>query len=144
MENHLPTLDDLRAFLKTQQLCVVSTLAADGRPMGAMVAFSEDDQLHLMIGTSVRSRKYANLSHDPRIAVTVSDPAQRLTMQYEGRVRQLEGEELARRQEAHYAKLPGSLPFKDLPDQAFFTIEPVHIQFSDVGQKPWTVAKFDF
>ena len=109
-----------------------------------MVAFSETADFHLMIGTSVSSRKYANLVRDPRIAVTVSDPDRRLTMQYEGRVRQLEGEELAQRQGAHYAKLPQSLPFKDLPDQAFFSIEPVHIQFSDVGQKPWVVARFDF
>jgi uncharacterized protein YhbP (UPF0306 family) len=128
-------------FLQTQQLCVIATLGSEGQPQAATAAFSQTDRLELMIGTSATSRKCANIARDPRVAVTVTDPERRLTLQYEGRARRLEGEELAARQKGHYAKLPELLPLKDLPDQAFFTIEPVFIKFSDVSTWPWRVVE---
>src|SRR3954462_2434045 len=96
--NWQPTKGDLLAFLATQNLCAIATIDDQGWPSVARVAFSENHALELMIGTAMTSRKYANLDRNPRVAIEVTDPEPRLTMQYQGRARQLAGRELRERE----------------------------------------------
>jgi hypothetical protein len=136
-----PSATQVRDFLHGFELCVVATLGKDGRPQTATVAFSENDALQLVIGTSVHSRKSDNLERDSRLAMTVTDPDQRYTVQYEGIARRLSSVEMLSFHDQHYGKLPGSLPFKDLPDQAFFLITPTYVRFSDCSIHPWLLTE---
>lgn len=142
MKGWAPTKEELREFLSRQQLCVVSTIGPDGAPQSATVAFSENGDLQLIIGTSLSSRKYANLQRDPHIAVNVTDAENRLTVQYQGTAKVLSKEEFQARETEHFIKLPGSLPFKDLPDQVYFLITPTWIRFSDCNPHPWQITEF--
>ena len=139
-----PTKQELKEFLGRYQNCVISSLGPDGEPQAANVAFSENDALELIIGTSVSSRKYANIVRDPRVAVTVTDTDDRLTVQYQGTAEVLSKAEFMARQTDHFIKLPGSLPFKDLPDQVYFLIKPTWIRFSDCNPHPWVITEFEF
>lgn len=144
MQGWAPTKNELQQFLHQHQHCVVSTLGPDGAPQGATVAFSENSQLNLIIGTSTSSRKYANLRRDPRIAITITNPEKRFTVQYQGAAHTLTPKEFAAHEKGHFAKLPGSLPFKDVPDQAYLLITPSLIRFSDCSVFPWLVTEFQF
>jgi hypothetical protein len=139
-----PSKIEVIGFLNAHELCVLSTLGADNEPQGATVAFSENDKLELMVGTSLDSRKYANMVSRPRVAVTITDVEKRLTVQYQGVAHLLNPLELTERESAHYTKLPASLPFKNLPDQAFFVIYPIQVRFSDCNPTPWLVTSFTF
>src|SRR5690348_6112108 len=91
-EGWKPTKTEVAAWLNTLPLGVVSTLGSDGQPQAATVAFSETDELCLVIGTSETSRKARNIERDARVAYTATDPDKRYTFQLEGTARKLTDE----------------------------------------------------
>ena len=73
----MATRDDveqqLRRLLDTQALAVVAT-SSDGHPYGSLVAFAVTDDLQqIVFATSRSTRKFGNLSQNPRVAVVVDD-----------------------------------------------------------------------
>jgi hypothetical protein len=139
-----PSLVEVAAFLNTQQLGRVATLGPDGQPQIANVAFSQNDQLELLIGTSELSRKARNINHDSRVAFEATDPDKRYTVQFEGHAKLLTRGEFEERAAAHFEKLPGSLPFKDIQGQAYFLLQPTWARFSDCTVYPWAATEFTF
>jgi pyridoxine/pyridoxamine 5'-phosphate oxidase len=139
-----PKAAEAARFMNDFPLCVLSTGNSAGWPIGSTVAFSARDDLELMFGTSRDSRKFANIELNPQVSVTVTDENRRLTVQYQGLARQLSAKEYAARREAHYAKLPQSLPFEGSPGQAFFTITPVAVRMTDCNPTPWVVTELLF
>lgn len=62
-------LGDIRGILDDQRFAVLSS-HADGQPYASLVAFAADDDLRRIIFCTPRAtRKYANLSSDPRAAM---------------------------------------------------------------------------
>lgn len=62
---------DLEALFSTEPLAVLST-QNEGQPYGSLVAFaSSEDLKELYFATTRATRKYANLSSDPRVAMLV-------------------------------------------------------------------------
>ncbi|HMH69945.1 MAG TPA: pyridoxamine 5'-phosphate oxidase family protein [Candidatus Saccharimonadales bacterium] len=122
----------------------IATVGPNGQPQAANVAFSQNDQLELIIGTSATSRKALNIDRDLRVAYEVTDPDRRYTVQFEGIAHRLSSDEFAEREATHFAKLPGSLPFKDIKGQVYFLLQPTWVRFSDCGVHPWAVTEFQF
>jgi len=139
-----PTMEEVADFLDTQQLGTLATLGPNGQPQAARVAFSQNRQLELIIGTDEHSRKALNIEADPRVAYEVTDSQKRYTFQFEGMARRLSSEEFEPRAEEHFRKLPGSLPFKDIEGQVYFLLEPVWARFSDCNPHPWVLTEFRF
>lgn len=141
-EGWRPSREELSDFLRTQSFCVFSSVDANGAPQGATVAFSETHDGDFIIGTSVSSRKSANVDGNPHVALTVTDSVRRYTVQMEGIARKLSAEEFAEYADVHYEQLPASRPFKDAPGQVHILISPTHIRFSDCSTYPWVLTDF--
>jgi uncharacterized pyridoxamine 5'-phosphate oxidase family protein len=139
-----PTMSEVAGFLNEQQLGRVATLGPEGQPQVANVAFSQNDMLELIIGTSGVSRKARNIGRDRRVAFESTDSDKRYTLQFEGRAKKLTREEFEKRAAAHFEKLPGSLPFKDIEGQVYFLLEPTWVRFSDCTVYPWAATEFTF
>ena len=137
-----PTRAELYSWLEEQILCVVATQGEGGYPNVATVAFSQTKDLSFIIITDRSSRKAVNITKNPRVAMTITNEDERHTLQLEGDARQLSWEEFDLYSEHHYKKLPFSLPFKDIPGQTPFLIEPVRMKFSDVSVRPWEVTEY--
>lgn len=139
----LPTHADLTEFLDNQVLCTISSIGEGGYPNAASVAFSSNDDLEFVVGTSTLSRKAANFARDSKVALTVTDAEKRWTVQLEGDVRPIDWDEFETKySDKHYDKLPFSLPFKDLPDQTNYLIVPVHLKLTEADIIPWRVTEF--
>jgi pyridoxine/pyridoxamine 5'-phosphate oxidase len=130
-------------FLKQHEECVLATVHANGAPQAATVGFSENEKLQLVFGTFSASRKFANLQHDQRVAVVVGFRGD-ITLQYEGRVRQLAGDELEERLQAHFVKLPGAVRYKSEPGQVYFSIEPTWVRLINYSVHPWDIKELRF
>ncbi|MFF7655549.1 pyridoxamine 5'-phosphate oxidase family protein [Streptomyces sp. NPDC007983] len=63
---------ELDAFLTEQRTCRVATVSADGRPHISALWFAWDGTA-LWLYSLTRSRRWAELSGDPRLAVIVDD-----------------------------------------------------------------------
>ena len=130
----------IKDFLHKHELCVISTIDDKGNPGSAVVGFSENDSLELMIGTDSESRKYHNILKRPKVSVVVGwDDG--ITVQYEGEARLLEGDELSEYQKNHFAKMPDAEKYKDLPTEVYFAISPKWIRYTDCTKEPWEVKE---
>lgn len=66
------TSAELDAFLREQRTCRVATVSPDGRPHVGALWFAWDGT-SLWLYSLIRSRRWADLRRDPRVAVVVDD-----------------------------------------------------------------------
>ncbi|WP_327699721.1 pyridoxamine 5'-phosphate oxidase family protein [Streptomyces sp. NBC_00459] len=64
------TPEELDEFLATQRMCRVATVSHDGAPHVSALWFAWDGT-SLWLYSIVRSKRWADLRHDPRVAVVV-------------------------------------------------------------------------
>lgn len=71
-------------FLTKQPVGVLSTASSNGEPWGSTVVFAVDEELNFYFMTRANTRKYENISANPQVAFTVTDPAGQKTVQAAG------------------------------------------------------------
>jgi general stress protein 26 len=124
--------DSILDFMTNHSLCVISTVGQDAKPESAIVGFSHTERLELIIGTSNKSRKYANLFQNPHVAVVIGD--EKGEVQYEGSVVILPNDDYKNMvEEAHINKLPGAAEYRENPDQVYLKVQPSWIRFLKHG-----------
>jgi len=96
-----------------------------------------------MIGTSSGNRKLQNILQNPKVSVVIGWDDW-VTVQYEGSARVLAGEELARYQKTHFAKLPSAEKYSVQPDERYIAIRPHWLRYTDCNQEPWAVTELHF
>ena len=69
---HLPP--ELLALLKQPSTCYIATTMPDGSPQVTQV-WCDTDGEHILVNTVEGHQKARNIARDPRVALTVSDPA---------------------------------------------------------------------
>jgi general stress protein 26 len=85
MNHEIESLVSALASLK-QELGVISTIHADGKPEAAVVYFSSDENMNIYFTTRAGTRKYKNLLQNPHAAFVVYSENPPKTMQIEGTV----------------------------------------------------------
>lgn len=92
------TIDaDLKTFASGRNFAALTTLMPDGQPQTQLMWVHADDD-HVLINTEVGRQKYRNIERDPRVTVTVFDPASPYRyVEVRGRVTGTVGGEEARR-----------------------------------------------
>lgn len=138
------SLQDIEKFLNSQSFGRIATIDASGQVQIANVGFSQNEKLELLIGTSEVSRKSNNIEHNSVVAFEATDTEKRITVQYHGRARKLTRDEFELRSAAHFKKLPGSLPFKDIQGQVYILIAPTWVRYSDCNGYPWKIFEHEF
>jgi pyridoxine/pyridoxamine 5'-phosphate oxidase len=134
---------DLIAFLRAQKWAVVSSVSRDGGPQSAVVGVAVTDELELVFDTLGSTRKAANLSIDPRIAVVMGwDEAQ--TVQLEGVADQPTGDALERLQRAYFARFPDGPTRLAWPGITYFRVRPTWARYSDFRGAAPVIVEFAF
>lgn len=72
-------------FLRAHPLAALSTINEDGTPHAAPIYVYADDDLTFYFIAETSTRKFTNLKHQPRVALTVADDEQQTTVQVTGR-----------------------------------------------------------
>jgi nitroimidazol reductase NimA-like FMN-containing flavoprotein (pyridoxamine 5'-phosphate oxidase superfamily) len=122
--------DEMLKYLNERELCVISSINSTGAPESAYVGYSSNQGPEIIIGTSSKTRKYANLLKDQRVSIVVADFVGEV--QYEGLATEITEEqydELVKSGE--FKKLPGSDKYREDPTQVWFKISPVWARFMD-------------
>ena len=123
---------DLKQLFTTQPLAVLST-QNEGQPYGSLVAFaSSEDLKELYFATTRATRKYANLSSDPRVAMLVdsrsnevSDFRWAMAVTATGKAEEVEGQEKEKVLRTYLAKHPHLDDFVSSPSCALLKIRVV-------------------
>jgi hypothetical protein len=125
---------ELLAYLRSQRLGVLGTLAPSGDPQAALIGYAVTPDFELLFDTLQTTRKYRNMMAHPRVSFTVSNTAghgDERTAQYEGIAEELTGEPLARLQPLYFATWPDCIAHKQWPHITWFVIRPRWIRYSD-------------
>lgn len=75
----------IHGFLKSCPVGVLSTVAVDGNPHGAVIYFTIDEDFVVSFVTKVQTRKYDNLAHNNQVTLTVFDQQTQTTAQIIGK-----------------------------------------------------------
>jgi len=124
--------------------CVASTLGPNGNPQSALVGFSEDKDLGIVIGTYRDSRKLQNILKNPQIAIVIADEQRKLEIQYEGLASIVTISELGSRLDEHFHKLPAAKKRLNDPNQAWIKVAPIWVRFVDASQSPIKYEEMSF
>lgn len=135
-------LDKILAFIKKNNLAVISTVSEDGTPQSAVVEFGELDDLTIIVDMLMSSRKYKNLQQNPKVALVIGWD-DNITVQIQADAQKLTGEELERAQKSYFAKNPRAEKWATKPDIAFYAFKPYWLRYSDLNQDPWFVKEFN-
>jgi PPOX class probable F420-dependent enzyme len=66
--------DEVRRFATTRCFAVLSTMLPSGRIQSQMMWVDADED-HVLINTEAHRQKFRNVERDPRVTVTIFDPA---------------------------------------------------------------------
>jgi general stress protein 26 len=120
--------EEVDAIMARHNTCVLSTVATDGKPESAIVGFSHGKNLELLVGTSHKTRKYANIKQNPNVAVVIGD--KEAEIQYEGVIRELDLAEAEKFLKRHFEKLIGTEKYLNDPYQRWLAITPMWLRLT--------------
>jgi hypothetical protein len=135
---------ELLAYLRSQRLGVLGTLAPSGEPQAALVGYAVTPDLEILFDTLQTTRKYRNMTANPRVSFTVGNTVghgDECTVQYEGIAEELAGELLRRLQPVYFATWPDGVERVQWPHITWFVIRPRWIRYSDFNvplTQEWT------
>jgi Pyridoxamine 5'-phosphate oxidase len=141
--------NELLAYLRSQRLGVLGTVAPSGDPQAALLGYAVTPNLELLFDTLQSTRKYRNMMANPRVSFTVGNTAghgDERTAQYEGIAEELTGEQLARLQPLYFATWPDGVARKQWPHITWFVIHPRWIRYSDFNipmTREWSFQRHD-
>src|SRR3989344_9398700 len=130
-------------FIKKHTIGVVSTVTPDNKPESAVVEFGETDSLEIIFDTLSESRKYKNVQTNNNVAFVIGWDED-VTVQYEGKAFELNGEELTKYKKIFFKKLPHARKWEKVKGIKFFKIVPNWIRYSDLRKHPWDVFEIRF
>ncbi|MBA3462181.1 MAG: pyridoxamine 5'-phosphate oxidase family protein [Deltaproteobacteria bacterium] len=134
------TRGDLIAFLRNHKLCVQSSLHASGAPQAAVVGYAVSDDLEVVFDTVTTSRKYQNLTRDPRCSIVVWSEA--ITVQLEGIADEPTADDLDRLRTCYFGAYPdGRERLRDWPTLTYVRVRPRWARYSDFATN--TIVELD-
>jgi len=130
-------------FLDTCRLGVLSSLGLMGAPQSALVGIAVTPELEIIFDTVEKSRKFANIARDPRVAFVICWQGE-ITVQYEGVAWRISSTALSPYHEIYYRKFtdgPSRLKWEGI---TYYVVTPKWIRYSDYHQTPPEIVEFVF
>jgi len=122
--------DALVQFTRARGLAVLATTSADGHPQAAVVGIAATDDADIVFDTTRTSRKFANLSRQPRVALAIGfDWADERTVQLEGTAAEIPQDDPA--VAAYYKQFPTGRERAAWPDIVYVRVHPDWGRYSD-------------
>jgi PPOX class probable F420-dependent enzyme len=122
--------DALVQFARSRGLAVLATTSAGGHPQAAVVGIAITDNGDIVFDTTRTSRKFTNLSRQPRVALVIGfDWADEQTVQLEGTATEIPPNDPA--VAAYYKQFPTGRDRAAWPDIVYVRIHPDWARHSD-------------
>jgi general stress protein 26 len=124
-------MEEIRKLMMEQRLAVLCTAQPDGQAYTSLVAFAASQDLKQIAFATMRAtRKFANLSSNPRVALLLDDRAHQpsdlldaAALTLRGQARAIEADERIRWTTALLAKHPTMADFLASPDCAVIVVD---------------------
>lgn len=139
---------ELVEFLRQVPLLTAASISPEGAPQAAMLGVAVGDDLEIVFDTLDTTRKFRNLSRDPRIALVFGKAGgytfgknDERTLQYEGLAEIPVSRELERAQALYFGLFPEGRDRLKWPHITYVRARPTWIRFSDYNKNPPIIAE---
>lgn len=132
-------------FFEKNYFAVIATNSQNNSaPESAVVAFSYTENLEIFFGSFVSTRKNKNIQVNSHISLVIGwDNTNKTTIQIEGKVTLLEGEEKVKAEKEHCKRNPNSEKYINDPRQQYFKVIPYWIRYSNFSVHPQEVWELE-
>lgn len=137
------TKAELFEFMSAHKLAVLGSIGPQGESQSALMGIAVTHELEVIFDTLDTSRKYWNLTNDPRASLVIGWEGEK-TVQFEGEAFVPEGEELDRYKKVYFAAWPDGPVRQSWPGIAYFVVRPQWIRYSDFDQRPPLIEEQTF
>ncbi len=127
-------------FMKNHTMMVISSTNYIGETESAAVGFGQTEDLTIIFGTSISSRKAKNIMSNRKVSIVIGWDKDG-TIQCEGKATLVIGDERSKYSEILFNSNPASRKYKDNPEECYIIVKPSWIRYTDVSTKPWTVEE---
>ena len=127
-------------YLKKNKYMALATADKQGKPEVATVEYVIDGD-DLLINTFVHYRKYQNLVDNPKVACVITTNHD-MTLQFDGDIKQLEGEDARYAKQKMLEAEPDFANFFDDKDTRFFRLTPTWMRLRDYTKEPLAITEY--
>jgi nitroimidazol reductase NimA-like FMN-containing flavoprotein (pyridoxamine 5'-phosphate oxidase superfamily) len=122
-------------FVKSQDLCVLSTVSALHGSESAVMAFTIDSKFRFYFSSEPSTRKLANISSNPLVSIVIGGLKNDPSVQIDGQAQVLTGHEVT---DAKNFMLSVHPELKDYLSETcqYFVVDPSWCRYSDYSQNP--------
>jgi general stress protein 26 len=135
---------ELLAYMRSQRLGVLGTLAPSGEPQAALVGYAVTPDLEVLFDTLQTTRKCRNMKANPRVSFTIGNTVgsgDERTVQYEGIAEELADNSLLHLRPVYFATWPDGVERIQWPHITWCVIRPRWIRYSNFNipmTQEWT------
>jgi len=123
-------------FIKSQDLCILSTASKSGKTESAVMAFATDDDIVIYMSTENTTRKFKNLLENNFVSVIIGGLKNDPSVQLDGNAKVLTGDEAVKGKSFMLSLHPELKDYFNSPTSMFFIITPAWLRYSDFSQNP--------
>lgn len=135
--------DELLRLTRKGVYATLATASPSGQPSAAPLRYAVTDVFEIVMGTLRTSRKFANLTRNPKVAVLIWDFE--YSIQIEGLFDEPADAELERVRTCFAREFPREMTIRqDRAAHRFFRITPQWMRYSDFTCEPGLVSTLDF
>jgi pyridoxine/pyridoxamine 5'-phosphate oxidase len=124
------TAENVLEFVRTQRLAVLATTSGDDLPQAALMGIAVTADARIVFDTSKNSRKYENLRKHKNVALVAGWTGE-ITVQIEGVVEDVTGDDLERRKAAYFAVYPEGRERQAWPDIGYVVVRITWMRYCD-------------
>jgi len=136
------TREEVLNFLKEEEICVLATANKDAKPEAAVMVFVARDDFSFWLFTDERTRKLANLRENSQASLVIGGFGGGPTVQTDGEVTILEGEEVQKAREFLLGVHPDwKAHFGEAT--VFLRFDPTWLRYSDYSKDPAEISVFE-
>lgn len=134
---------ELFHFMAKHDLAVLASVSPSSGPQAALMGIAVTAELEVVFDTLKTSRKYQNLTLNPRVALVIGWENE-TTVQYEGQAEELHGPELQLYKEVYFRKWPEGRERENWPNICYFRVRPTWIRYSDFNKNTYRIIETPF
>jgi len=131
-------------FMRSMRPCVMATSDGAGKTEAAMVYGFTNEDFSVFLSTNTNSRKAQNIMKNPTVSIVFADPANMMTIQIDGVIRILEGEEARAAKGFILSEDPTQKLYVAKEPLTFMEFKPSWMRFSAFLDVPATIYEKSF
>ena len=137
------TIRELYEFVRRHKLAVIATVSRDQCSESALVGIAVTSDLELVFDTIASTRKCQNLRANSNASFVIGW-ADEISLQYEGKADEPNGEELVRCKAAYFSVYPDGREREHWPGITYFRVRPTWMRYSNLNEQPPKIVERSF